>query len=204
MVLHRPFMETIASHSGFDGGPEKHLNIISGYLLLIRRFLDDLPLDSHGNSRWTLVCMQQLSTRYYKGDTDRLTSARQAVVSNLAAFLKWPQEACDDCFDQWRDSERLDPEAQLYNRGVAQGQPDILDKLDAKVVALDGIWPPPPPQGGNGAGEQCGQLIVDGALYSHTMVDVAKFDSDAAGQDELEAGEMPMSDAKMFAALDGI
>jgi len=156
VVLHRPFIDTIASHMGFDGGPEKHLNVISGYLLLIRRFLDELPLDETGNSAWTLVCMQHLTNKFYKGDTAQLNTARQTVLSNLVNFLGWPQNQCDDCFNQWLDSKTLDPEAQLYNRGVEMGIPQILDTMERTKVALDGIWPPmpPPPLGGGAVAEE--------------------------------------------------
>lgn len=111
IVLHRPYLETIASHIGFDGGPENHSNVISGFLLLFRGFLmghlyynydaaaapndDDNPggiSSSSGNDAgagagagvplWTIVCADKLSSKQYESQ-EQLFAAREHVPDVL-------------------------------------------------------------------------------------------------------------------------
>ena len=70
MVLHRPYIETIASHADHDGNAEQHSNVLRGFMLLIRRFLDAHDTDTlapgGGGSRkrtWTLVCVERLTSK---------------------------------------------------------------------------------------------------------------------------------------------
>ncbi|KAL7551414.1 hypothetical protein ACHAWF_014621 [Thalassiosira exigua] len=145
VVLHRPFLETVASHLNFDGGPQQHINVLAGYLLMIRRFLDEPSVnkaDDVNGSAWMMVCMQHVTSTYHNGEQTRVQSARQDVISDLASFLAWPQGECEDCFDHWQDSKRTDPEAYLLRQGEEKGKPEILSILERKKQHLNGIWPP--------------------------------------------------------------
>lgn len=156
VVLHRPYLDTIASHAGFDSGPVQHSNVISGFLLLLSRFLvshmyyyhhpydDSSPLDGvDGRDRgsggddglplWTIVCTEQLSSKEFETQ-QQLQLAREAIVSHLATFLGWPIRSCPHCFNNWRESSKAPPELRL-------GEATTHVLLD-HVKALEGIWPP--------------------------------------------------------------
>ena len=137
IVLHRSLVETIASHPGFDGGhPEGHLNVVAGYMLLIRQFLDELPPDA-----WALVCMKHLTDKYHD-EVDG--TARQEVISRIAHFLGYPNDTCEDCFDGWRDTKKVHPpEEDLIRIARHLGDYNIMEKIDAVAKELGGIWPPP-------------------------------------------------------------
>ena len=78
IVLHRPYIETIISHAEHDGGLVQHSNVIRGYLLLLRRFLDTIKsmssIDPINGGRqqqpqlWTLLCVEQLKLSHYNND----------------------------------------------------------------------------------------------------------------------------------------
>jgi len=145
MVLSRPFLETIASHKRFDGGPEIHSNVIRGFLLILRRFLDAHPFDLVNGSRlWTLVCVERVMAKHYENAED-VKVARRNILFNLADFLGWPEGECPHCFDTWRDS-RKDPLKVL--------SPHFVDILEDHKKLLDGLWPPPGEEGV--VEQQCG------------------------------------------------
>jgi hypothetical protein len=93
VVLHRPHVETIASHASFDGGPTVHSNVIQGFLLILSRFLDKHRRDTiSGEKIWSVFCMEKLSVCYY-GPRDKRENHRRAflertqLVHDVATFL---------------------------------------------------------------------------------------------------------------------
>lgn len=138
VVLHRPFLETIASHRDWDGGPENHSNVIRGFMLMLRRFLDTHLYDLVTGSRlWSLVCVERIMAKNYDND-DEVAEARGHVISNLANFLGWPNGDCPHCFDDWRESTK-DPLEVLGEKNVPI--------LREHMKWLEGVWPPPGEEG---------------------------------------------------------
>lgn len=154
VVLHRPYLDTIASHTGFDSGPIPHSTVISGFLLLLSRFLVSHMYNNNNNNYdasasgyteydngkqnggvplWTIVCVEQLSSKEFETQ-QQLLEARESIVRHLATFLGWPIRSCPQCFDNWRESSKSSPESRL-----GEATTNIL--LD-HVNALEGIWPP--------------------------------------------------------------
>ena len=65
VVLHRPFLETIASHHDWDDSLVMHSNVIRGFMLLLSRFLDVHPIDTTtGKQLWTLVCIEIIMSKH--------------------------------------------------------------------------------------------------------------------------------------------
>ncbi|KAL7554328.1 hypothetical protein ACHAWF_017768 [Thalassiosira exigua] len=83
IVLHRSYIETVASHPDFDGTVEQHSNVIGAYMLLLRRFLDEHRRDKYSDEKlWTLVCTEQIMSKSDDGDDEqRMTVPRQRVVT---------------------------------------------------------------------------------------------------------------------------
>jgi hypothetical protein len=140
VVLHRPYIETIASHADHDGNAEQHSNVLRGFMLLIRRFLDAHANDTlapGGRRRrtWTLVCVERLMSSYYGGDETARDDARRRITAHLANFLGWDHalEECNDCFDGWVESNK-------DHVGVLGG--DNIGVLLEHMRKLGGIWPP--------------------------------------------------------------
>jgi len=145
IVIHRPFLETIASHHKWDEGPEVHSNVIRGFMLILHRFLNAHPVDLLTGSRlWTLVCIEKIMAKNYRNEED-VTVARQNVVSHLSEFLGWPVRECPDCFNMWRES-RKDPLKVLG--------PQNVEMLVDHMKLLEGVWPPTVEEGI--AVQQCG------------------------------------------------
>lgn len=141
IVLHRPYVETIASHLGFDNGPEGHSTVISGFLILLSRFLMGHMYDSGAGTEgerggaplWTTVCADKLSSKQY--DTqEQLNEARENVVGYLASFLGWPQRSCPGCFDLWKESNKASAKQRMDE--------DTGNVLLGHAKALQGLWPP--------------------------------------------------------------
>ena len=145
IVLHRLFLETIASHRDWDGGPLPHSNIICGFLLMLRRFLDTHLYDLvSGRKLWCLVCVERIMAKNYETERDVIVSRRH-VLSYLTTFLDWPSGDCPTCFDNWRESTK-DPLVVLGEENVAP--------LIEHMKELEGVWPPPGEPGI--AEQQCG------------------------------------------------
>jgi hypothetical protein len=140
VVLHRPFLETIASHADWDGGVGGHEGVIRGFMLILRRFLD--LLDNGDGGRWTVVCMERLMERYYlyEGEdgvqdvnVDEWNAVRRTILTYLADFLEWSQNECDNCFDLWKEGQRGDKLKTLKN--------ELMPLLDS-MKEIEGVWPP--------------------------------------------------------------
>lgn len=145
VVLHRPFLETVASHRDWDGGPEVHSNILRGFMLMLRRFLDTHQWDLVSGSRlWSLVCVERIMAKNYESD-DEVVDARGRVISNLADFMGWPDGDCPHCFDSWKESSK-DPVTTLGENNMPM--------LTEHMEWLEGVWPPPGEEGV--AEQQCG------------------------------------------------
>ena len=145
IVLHRTFVQTLASHPGFDGGPDKHLNVLTGFMMLLGRFLEE------AKPEYTLVCMNQLTNAHALEDEG---AARRGTLSNIAELLGWPVSECDGCFDDWRDSSK---QARKYLKaaGRQMGVPRIMDLVKERVKELYRVWPPPPGIGSMVEQQQC-------------------------------------------------
>jgi len=134
VVIHRSFVETVASHYAFDGTVEKHSNVIRGYMLLLRRFLDSHSTDEHtGQKLWTLVCVEKLLEKAPDGDEEQTNLARQNILRYLAKFLGWSEAECPDCFNHWAGSSE--------NYLESLGQDGIAILLE-HMKKMGGIWPP--------------------------------------------------------------
>lgn len=153
VVLHRPFLDTITSHHSWDGGAEGHSNVIRGYMLLLRDFLDRYPYDLINTQlkSYMMVCVERITKKYYETE-EELEIGRQRMLHQLATFLGWPTTTtdenenigeeegviCKDCFKRWRESTKT-PLLML-------GQTKV-DMLLEHQKLLEGIWPPPGEEG---------------------------------------------------------
>ncbi|KAL7538667.1 hypothetical protein ACHAXR_008716 [Thalassiosira sp. AJA248-18] len=106
VVLHRSFIETIASHAE-TFSPIQHSTVVRGFMLLLRRFLDSHTYDElTGQRLWTLVCVEQIMSKFHNGDDEQIKFTRQHILSYLADFLGWPQDECPDCYSGWKESSK--------------------------------------------------------------------------------------------------
>jgi len=129
----------VLSHIDFDNGSvEGHSNVIRGFLLVLRRFLDWLD-DEGGYTNtgkeeklWTLVCVDRLEGDGGVGNGDDDDDARRNIVKYLAKFLGWSIEECPECFSHWKTSTK--------NHLVGK---DDMTILEEHVKTMEGIWPPP-------------------------------------------------------------
>ncbi len=138
IVLHRPFLETITSHRNWDGRPLTHLNIIRGFMFMLRRFLDTHLYNLvTGRRLWSLVCIERIMARNYDTERDAV-AARHHVLSYLTEFLNWPDGDCPQCFDGWRESTK-DPLVILGDEN--------MQALVGHMQELEGVWPPPGKEG---------------------------------------------------------
>ncbi|KAL3794041.1 hypothetical protein HJC23_003693 [Cyclotella cryptica] len=139
VVLHRPYLDTLASHVTWDGGWEGHSNVIRGFMMLLRRFLDQHQVDSlSGEKLWTLVCVERLTAKFYgyEGEEEtraKLEVARHRILFYLAEFLGWPQGECLHCFDSWRDGST--DKLQVFS------SVKVFSLLD-HMREIRGVWPP--------------------------------------------------------------
>ena len=139
IALHRPFLETIASHRTWDTGPIPHSNIIQGFLILHRRFLDMHKTDPiTGDKVWTVLPVEKLSMKYHglwhnRKDRKQALEARKNMIHNVATFLGWPKTVCKTCFYSWRDSTT--DYSQVFD-------PELLKVLTEHKKSMDAIWPP--------------------------------------------------------------
>ncbi|KAL3799880.1 hypothetical protein ACHAW5_004392 [Stephanodiscus triporus] len=130
VVLHRPYIKTVASHMDYDGTVEQHSNVLRGYMLLLRRFLDSHP------RTWTLVCVERMTSSFHGDNVESRDESRRRILSMLAEFLGWDHrtaEGCHDCYDGWEESGR-DHVGEL-------GEENMLVLLE-HMRTLGGIWPP--------------------------------------------------------------
>jgi hypothetical protein len=142
VVLHRPFLETVASHKDWDESVLRHSNLIRGFMLILRRFLDEHNLDDMGNQMWIIVCVEMLMSQFYLYESDQgahtdkeaLGLARQNIMAYLAEFLGWSQRECLDCFDSWREGST--------NKVETLKDEDIMPLLD-QMKEIEMVWPPP-------------------------------------------------------------
>lgn len=136
IVLHRPYLEVIASHKKWDGGPMKHSNVIRGHMLLLKEFLDRHVLNHLGQRMWTVLCTEKIMAKNYDDSDEgkeQVARARNEVITQLANFLGWPTNACPNCFDEWHESTK---DAQKVLGGT------IVDLLQDHIKSLVGVWPP--------------------------------------------------------------
>lgn len=134
LVLHRPYLETIASHASWDEGPIIHSNIIRGFMIMLRRFLDSHVIDPKtGNQLWLLICVEKHFAKFYNYDDSAVLEGRRKMISDVAQFLSWPITECNHCFDSWHESTK--------DYAVTLGQKN-LQILSEHMKSLDGIWPP--------------------------------------------------------------
>jgi len=141
VVLSRPFLQTMSSHIKYDKNPVIHSNVIRGFLLILRNFLDVHYVDGVDGMRlWTMVCTEKIMAKFYRRDEDA-TAARINIIAYLANFLGWPVKECPHCFDNWHDSKK-DPLEVLAKVG-----PKAVNTLIEHKGELEGLWPPPGDEG---------------------------------------------------------
>lgn len=133
IVLNRDYAETIASHREWDSGPIGHSKVISGFMIILSRFLSSHLVDPvTGNKLWTLICLESIFQKNYKTLAES-NEARKHVIHDLATFLDWPVKHCSACFNHWYESKKVP--AQLLG-------PGNMDILQDHMKALEGVWPP--------------------------------------------------------------
>lgn len=134
LVLHRPYLEVIASHAEWDQGPIIHSNIIRGFMIILRRFLDSHMIDPKtGKQLWHLICVEKHFAKFYNFNDMAVIEARKKMLYNVANFLNWPVKECPHCFDSWHESTK-DYAATLG--------PDNLRVLEEHIKSIEGTWPP--------------------------------------------------------------
>ncbi|KAL7526196.1 hypothetical protein ACHAWF_001673 [Thalassiosira exigua] len=141
VVLSTPLMRAVSEHPNLDGGPHQHAVVLSGYLQLLREFLDWLDGTAGGNA-WTMLCMEELSEEFAHGDVAQLVSSHRNVAKSLSHFLGWPADRCSDCFPEFEGP------AAGNSTGKAQREDARLPRelINMKRELLKEIWPPPHPQ----------------------------------------------------------
>ena len=138
VVLHRPFLETVASHMDWDENVERHSNLIRGFMLILKQFLDTHKAQ---NKFWTIVCVERLVSQFYQYETkhglqidgDAWNLARQHILSYLAEFLGWTSDECIDCFLTWREGSK--------NKVKTLKDNELMPLLD-HMKEIEGVWPP--------------------------------------------------------------
>jgi hypothetical protein len=127
------YLETIASHPKWDSGPIIHSNVIRGFMIILRRFLDSHPIDPEtGKQLWHLICVEKHFAKFYNFSDTAVSEARKNMIHGVAQFLNWPVKECPHCFDSWHESTK-DYEATLGKK---------LLVLDRHSKSMAGIWPP--------------------------------------------------------------
>lgn len=133
IVLNRDYTETIASHPEWDGGPIGHSKIISGFMIILSRFLNSHLVDPvTGKKLWTLLCLESILQKNYQTLAES-NEARKRVIQDIATFLDWPVKECPSCFNHWRESKKIP--AQILG-------PRNMNILQHHMSALEGVWPP--------------------------------------------------------------
>mmetsp|Transcript_8075 Transcript_8075/g.18443 ORF Transcript_8075/g.18443 Transcript_8075/m.18443 type:complete len:451 (-) Transcript_8075:28-1380(-) len=136
IVIHRSFVETVASHHRWDGGVENHSNVLRGFMLLLRQFLDRHSTDEDtGRPAWTMVCIEKIKAKYYNGDKRQTNDARALILQYLAEYLDWPKHFCLGCFNSWIESPK---------KHVSIIGEDGVNFLLEHMKKMGGIWPPVP------------------------------------------------------------
>ncbi|KAL7508586.1 hypothetical protein ACHAXN_005675 [Cyclotella atomus] len=134
LVLHRPYLEVIASHAEWDTGPVVHSNIIRGFMIILRRFLDSHMIDPKtGRKLWHLICVEKHFAKFYNFDDVAVAQARKNMLHEVASFLDWPVKECPNCFDSWHESTK--------DHAATLG-PENLQILDEHMKSIEGTWPP--------------------------------------------------------------
>ena len=139
VVLHRPYLDTIASHVKYELGPKMHSTVVGGFLLILSRFLAGHMYGTNANgvseALWTIVCADKLQSKTY-GSADDLAVARQEVLAYLVRFLGWSTSDCASCWDEWVETTK--------KKSVEQrlGKEGNLDLIAEDRDRLAGVWPP--------------------------------------------------------------
>lgn len=135
-------METVASHQDWDENVLRHSNLIRGFMLILRRFLDEHHFDIVGKQMWIIVCVERLTSQFYQYESEQgvqidheaWNAARQNILAYLADFLGWSQIECSDCFNSWREG--------LKDEVKTLKDDDIMPLLD-HMKEIEMVWPPP-------------------------------------------------------------
>lgn len=137
VVLHRPFLELVAASDRALEDPRAQSNVVRGFMLILRRFLDAHAYDPVAGGRlWTLLCVDEIHSRLFDRTKDAQES-RANVMARLAAFLGWSEGECRGCFDDWREVRRGRAEIMEWVGGR-----EVLRALERDRETLRGVWPP--------------------------------------------------------------
>lgn len=127
VVLHRPFVNTVASHNAWHGGTKGHSIVLLGHLKYLAQLFGGKG--TVGGAPWTLLCVNWLSGR----NNDKTAAPRKRILESLSQFFEWQHSDCPRCFDTWRDSSK-DPQ-QVVGENAFRMLHNLRDELK-------GIWPP--------------------------------------------------------------
>lgn len=141
IVLERPYINTVTSHSDWHGGPDGHSMVVLGFLKYFAELFGGRR--TVGGAPWTVLCVDQFRASRNKNDRNATTTPRDRVLAHLSHFLQWHHPDCPNCFEHWRDSKK-DPEEVVGKDNYKM----LLDKREE----LRGIWPPK--QAGDGIPDQ--------------------------------------------------
>ena len=150
ILLHRPFLETMASHAN-DWGEEVvgRSNMIRGFMLILKQFLvyirqkevEDRGGDPSSGIRGrntkkrslsTIVCADKIMSKNYDSMYET-TMARQHIIDYVTEFLDWPSSRCPQCFSKWKESKK--------DVATVLGEKNLRLMLN-DMKELEGIWPP--------------------------------------------------------------
>lgn len=149
ILLHRPFLETMASHAN-DWGEEVvgRSNMIRGFMLILKRFLvyiqqkeeeeKEKEEKSSGVRRKrtkalsTIVCADKITSKSYDSMYET-TVARQHILDYLVEFLGWPTSQCPKCFSKWKESSKI--------TAKVLGEKNLSLMLN-DMKEIEGLWPP--------------------------------------------------------------
>ncbi len=104
VALHRPFLDSLASHQNWYQDINLHSNLIGGFMIAVNNFLDSHTYDEvTGRRLWTLICLERLTSKHYNGNDEELNLAREDFLRHVVEFLSWDQSECKNCWSSWKE-----------------------------------------------------------------------------------------------------
>jgi len=143
VAIHRPFLDSLASHENWYQNINLYSNLIGGFMMILNLFLDGHTHDEvTGRKLWTLICLERLTSKYYNGNEDKMNFGRQEFLHHMVEFLSWDQSECKDCWSSWKE----DSETNFDPNSVESNWMEILE-VRRKELAEE--WPSPRVQNEN-------------------------------------------------------
>lgn len=125
ILLHRQWLNTVASHPYFDGGFAEHGRVISGY----QQYLGDLFSNNDVVKAvpTSVVCSDLMDQKEYQ----------EQVLEELATQFQWKKNACSNCFDTWKASKKnpeIDIQSFKYLIELQQNASSVWPPRDIEFV----------------------------------------------------------------------